>query len=106
MHFNTPEMADLEGSWLHVISYMGFSALLNACLMAAMIWFFNTRWRVADVRAWRARVERRVADEVAITTLSTLTTRPHIFVKSSRPLGPIRRSMAAEISAECSSLSA
>jgi hypothetical protein len=47
MHFNTPDIADLEGSWLHVLSYLGFSTLLNACLMGAMIWLFNTRWRVA-----------------------------------------------------------
>jgi len=48
MYFDTPEMADLVGSWPHVLSYLGFSGLLNAGLMAAMIWLFNTRWRVAE----------------------------------------------------------
>ena len=32
----------------HVFSYLGFSAMLNAGLMGAMIWLFNTRWRVAE----------------------------------------------------------
>jgi ABC-type transport system involved in multi-copper enzyme maturation permease subunit len=48
MHFDTPEMADLIGSPAHVLSYLGFSGLLNGGLMAAMIWLFNTRWRVAE----------------------------------------------------------
>jgi ABC-type transport system involved in multi-copper enzyme maturation permease subunit len=48
LEFNTPEMDDLVGSWPHVFSYFGFSATLNACLMGAMIWLFNTRWRVAE----------------------------------------------------------
>jgi ABC-type transport system involved in multi-copper enzyme maturation permease subunit len=48
LEFNTPEMDDLVGSWPHVFSYFGFSAMLNACLMGAMIWLFNTRWRVAE----------------------------------------------------------
>jgi ABC-type transport system involved in multi-copper enzyme maturation permease subunit len=48
LEFNTPEMDDLVGSWPHVFSYFVFSATMNACLMGAMIWLFNTRWRVAE----------------------------------------------------------
>jgi hypothetical protein len=48
LEFNTPEMDDLVGNWRYVFSYFAFSGMLNACLMGAMIWLFNTRWRVAE----------------------------------------------------------
>jgi ABC-type transport system involved in multi-copper enzyme maturation permease subunit len=48
LEFDMPGIEDPEGSWQHVFGYFGFSAALNACLMGAMIWLFNTRWRVAE----------------------------------------------------------
>ncbi len=48
MAFNTPDVADLRGSWPMYTSYVGFTILFNTCLLGSMIWLFNTRWRVAE----------------------------------------------------------
>ncbi len=48
MAFNTPDVADLRGSWPMYTSYIGFTILFNTCLLGSMIWLFNTRWRVAE----------------------------------------------------------
>ena len=36
------------GNWWGVVGYMGFTGILNLCLLYVMIWLFNTRWRVAS----------------------------------------------------------
>jgi ABC-type transport system involved in multi-copper enzyme maturation permease subunit len=35
-------------NWLALAGYAAFTVLLNGSLLAAMIWLFRTRWRVAD----------------------------------------------------------
>lgn len=51
--FEVPLYMDLlddsvtSGNWLFFIGYCGFNCVLNFSLLAAMIWLFKTRWRVA-----------------------------------------------------------
>jgi hypothetical protein len=35
-------------NWPLFFSFLGFYGLLNCGLLGAMVWLFNTRWRVAD----------------------------------------------------------
>lgn len=37
-----------RGHWFYFIGHMVFSTVLNSALLIAMIWFFSTRWRVAN----------------------------------------------------------
>ena len=46
--FDNPDIADRAADWPLYFSYLGFSAALVLCLLAAMIWLFNRRWRVAE----------------------------------------------------------
>ncbi|MDZ4819222.1 MAG: ABC transporter permease subunit [Planctomycetota bacterium] len=48
MAFDMPGKEDIVGSWPLVLSYMGTAILINGCLLGAMIWLFNMRWRVAQ----------------------------------------------------------
>ncbi len=46
--FGNPDIADRVADWPLYFSYLGFSIALVVCLLAAMIWLFNRRWRVAE----------------------------------------------------------
>ena len=46
--FNNPDITDRIADWPLYFSYLAFSATLLLCLLAAMIWQFNRRWRVAE----------------------------------------------------------
>ena len=49
MHFGNPnEVPDHAANWLLYFSYLGFSGALLGLMLIAMIWLFNTRWRVAE----------------------------------------------------------
>jgi ABC-type Na+ efflux pump permease subunit len=45
---NPNEVADIPAQWALYFGYLSFSSLLLFLLMGAMIWLFNTRWRVAE----------------------------------------------------------
>ncbi len=46
--FGNPEIADRAADWPLYFSYLGLSIALVVCLLGAMIWIFNRRWRVAE----------------------------------------------------------
>ena len=49
MRFGNPnEVPDHAANWALYFSYLGFSAALLGLMLIAMIWLFNTRWRVAE----------------------------------------------------------
>ena len=48
MKFDMQDMPDRAADWPLYISYLGFSGVLIAGLLAAMVWLFETRWRVAE----------------------------------------------------------
>ncbi len=48
LHFGNPDYPDQTANWPLYFSYLGFSCIFCAALLAMMIWLFNTRWRVAE----------------------------------------------------------
>ena len=43
----TTEEFQEEKTWWLFAAFSGFTLILNSCLLATMIWMFNTRWRIA-----------------------------------------------------------
>jgi ABC-type transport system involved in multi-copper enzyme maturation permease subunit len=41
------ESPTVQGDWLLFFSYLAFTLLLNAALLAGMVWLFRSRWRVS-----------------------------------------------------------
>ncbi|MCC7085457.1 MAG: ABC transporter permease subunit [Pirellulales bacterium] len=48
MRFDSNDMPDRAGDLPLYCSYLGFTSILIIALLLAMIWLFNTRWRVAE----------------------------------------------------------
>jgi ABC-type transport system involved in multi-copper enzyme maturation permease subunit len=48
LHFSTQGFSARADSWNFFFSYVAFTSALDLVLLAAIIWLFNTRWRVAE----------------------------------------------------------
>jgi ABC-type transport system involved in multi-copper enzyme maturation permease subunit len=48
LHFDDQQVPDVAGSLSLVGAYLTFTAALVAALLAAMVWLFHARWRVAE----------------------------------------------------------
>jgi hypothetical protein len=48
LNFQSPTPAARIDSWNMFFSYVAFTSALDLILLGAIIWLFNTRWRVAE----------------------------------------------------------
>ncbi len=48
LNFQTQGFSARADSWNFFFSYVAFTSALDLVLLAAIIWLFNTRWRVAE----------------------------------------------------------
>jgi ABC-type transport system involved in multi-copper enzyme maturation permease subunit len=48
LQFHVPDMTDRGGPWTAYFTYLGFTAVLDTFLLAAIYGLFQTRWRVAE----------------------------------------------------------